>query len=159
MSAEFCHPNIVSSTTFALFNLGIKLRTVLRSEWAGLFGNHIVFYDSCTKSGKMSVNLLYLHFLLGQNIRTSVKFVIFFSSNTSHSPSSKVILYNSSTGSPCILKSPKTRNTSFTETSISCSLQKKNNSTRFQTFPPQTIKMNKSFLAFDFEMLVLNVSF
>ena len=59
MNTWFCHPNIASSISFALLKLGIKAKTLLNSEWAGLLGNHIAFNDRCPTNGEMSANLLY----------------------------------------------------------------------------------------------------
>ena len=47
-----------SSTSFTFLNLGIKSSTLLKSEWAGIFGNHIAFYDMYPINAEMSFKYL-----------------------------------------------------------------------------------------------------
>ena len=71
MNAGCCPPNIVSFKSFALWKLGIKSRTVLKSEWAGHFGNHNDFYDRCLKIGENVSSFILLTFLLGHPLEES----------------------------------------------------------------------------------------
>ena len=37
---------------FCFFDARKQIKDTFRSEWSGLFGNHIAFYDKCPKNGK-----------------------------------------------------------------------------------------------------------